>query len=445
MKVKVYFQKMRYTFKGLIICMLLGLILAGCQKKSESVSNASITETKDTDGTESLIANESDTDGSGTDDIDADKSGTNEDDDETGLSEEDIFLYEQAALYIQDGLREYDIEGEWETYFAPVDGKFLDVALVNGDSRWYEHLSYTYDEDAVWYTFEGQYEPIFTRQDANDFYFITDSDEIDAILENHDYVMEIGQYTDIPVPRRYSGENGWVEHDTVFNFGLHENDAELSYNLTTHLYTYYDERMDVDITIQYPQLSGWGTDMEDEARDSINEIFKTAFFYNYEWEEKEKAKGLQPRGEMYTYIRREFLITRQDEDYLSIRIYEYNDVRGANHPNEWETGITIDMHTGRLLTLEDVVGDKWTIQKLLESGKFKALWVWEPGSGSYEKMSQEWIDDLLDNIQRYGDEPLSAYDSDFYITDTSLGLITSHSRYYTNIEAEFSALGISDF
>ena len=439
-------QKMLYTFKRLITCMLLCVILTGCQKKSESVLDASMTETKDMDDADSLIADESDADESGTDESDTDELDINADFDEAGLSAEDKSLYEQAALYIQDGLREYDIEGEWEAYFAPVDGKFLDVALVNGDSRWYEHLSYTYDEDADWYIFQGQYEPIFTRQDANDFYFITDSDEIDAILENYVYKIQIGQTVGISVPGRYSGENGWVEHDTGFNFGLHEYGAELSYNLTARLYTYYDERMDVDITIQYPQLSKYGTDMEDDVRDSINAILKKAFFYNYEWDEEEKEKGLQPRGEMYTYIRREFLITRQDEDYLSIRIYEYNDVRGANHPNEWETGITIDMHTGRLLTLEDVVGKKWTIEKLLESGKFKALWVWVPGDGgSYEEMSQDWIDDLLDDIQRYGDEPLSAYDSDFYITDTSLGLITSHSRYYTNIEAEFSALGISGF
>lgn len=425
--------------------MLLCVFFAGCQSVSDNLPDTSMKETEDTDVEEALVDDGSNTDGPDLDDPDTDESGSDVNADEAELSAEDNFLYEQAALYIQDGLREYGIEGEWETYFAPAVGKFLDVALVCGDSRWYEHLSYTYDEDSDWYTFEGQYEPILTGQDANDFYFRPDSDEIDEVLGNYDYVIEIGQYTEIPVPRRYSGENGWVEHDTVFNFGLHEYDTELSYNLTAHLYTYYDERMDVDITIQYPQLSAYGTDMEDEVRDSVNTILKTAFFYNYEWEEEKKENGLQPRGEMYTYIRREFLITRQDNEYLSIRIYEYNDVRGANHPNDWETGITIDMRTGKVLTLEDVVGKKWTMDKLLESGKFTALWVWLPGTGSDEEMGQAWIDDVLEYIQEYGYTALSEYDSDFYITDTSLGLITSHYRYYTNIEAEFSALGISGF
>lgn len=437
-------KKMRYHVYTMLFCIFLSIFIAGCSA-SKNTSDASVEQDTDTERIaeeESEESMDSETVGDSTESIAGDTGSSKE---KESPSEEDVFLYEQAALYIQDGLREYGIEGDWEAYFAPVDGKFLDIALVNGDRRWYEHLSYTYDEDADWYIFEGQYEPIFTGQDANDFHFRSDSDEIDEVLGNYDYVIEIGQYTEIPVPRRYSGENGWVEHDTVFNFGLHENDAELSYNLTAHLYTYYDERMDVDITIQYPQLSAYGTDMEDEVRDSINAILKKAFFYNYEWEEEEKEKGLQPRGEMYTCIEREFLVTRQDNDYLSMRIYEYNDVRGANHPNEWENGITIDMHTGKLLTLEDVVGEKWTMDKLLESGKFTALWVWEQGNASNEEASQAWIDDVLDYVREYGYTALSEWDSDFYITDTSLGLITSYFRYYTNIEAKFSALGISDF
>ncbi len=110
------------------------------------------------------------------------------------------------------------------------------------------------------------------------------------------------------------------------------------------LYTYYDDRMEVSITIEYLQISSDDSEFATVA----NENLKKAFFYGYA---SDDAEQLLPQKKMYSEICRRYTITREDERYLSLRIYENNYFRGANHPNEWETGITIDMQMGEVLGL----------------------------------------------------------------------------------------------
>ncbi len=133
------------------------------------------------------------------------------------------------------------------------------------------------------------------------------------------------------------------------------------------------------------------------------------------------------------------MITREDEQYLSMRIYEYNSSRLANHPNEWETGITFDMRTGEAVRLENVLGndetEELTLKELLDRGNFRCLWSWIPED-------EDWIEKLK---EEKGDDLLSDYESDFYLTDTGLGLITSLYRYYTCLEADYEDLGIKGF
>ncbi|MDE6673699.1 MAG: hypothetical protein K2K19_02645, partial [Acetatifactor sp.] len=72
---------------------------------------------------------------------------------------------------------------------------------------------------------------------------------------------------------------------------------------------------------------------------------------------------------------------------------------------------------------------------LLDSGAFRKLWVWLPEDG-------DWIEELK---EEKGDDLLSDYETDFYLTDTGLGLITSMYREYTCLEADYEDLGIEGF
>lgn len=359
----------------------------------------------------------------------------------------------QASLFIQDGFRTYEIEGTYQLYFAEPAENDVKYALVYGDHRCWGHFAYSYDEGTDWYTFRGQYEPIFSKVNSEDWWQQNQtyaSSNIEEIIESSVYETEISRYTDVIAARRYDIQNGPVEKDDLFDYwpdGIHYNSKDdITYGVRVKLYTYYDERLDIDITIEYPSVSLNGSYNDDtilELQNKINEEIKNAVFYGY-WSDSYNDGVLHPSDEMYTYIGRQFLITRMDDDYLSMRIYEYNDVRGANHPNEWETGITIDMRTGEVLTLADVVGEERTMSELIESNAFRCLWEWYDGNPEEEKgkSSEEWMTNVREDV---ADDSLSDFDTYFYITDTSLGLVTFVSRYYTCIEAEFSDLGITGF
>lgn len=359
----------------------------------------------------------------------------------------------QASLFIQDGFRTYEIEGTYQLYFAEPTGDDVKYALVYGDKMCWGHFVYSYDEHTDWYTFRSQYEPIFANVNDEDWWqenrkYATSN--IEEIVESSAYETEISRYTDIIAARRYNGQNGPVEKDEWIDYwrdGIHYNgDDDITYSVRAKLYTYYDERLDIHITIEYPDVSLYGSYEDDavlELQSKINEQLKGAAFYGY-WSDSYNDGVLHPSGEMYTYIGRQYMITRMDNDYLSMRIYEYNDVRGANHPNEWETGVTVDMHTGEVLTLADVVGEERTMSELIESNAFQCLWEWYDGDPEEEKgkKSEEWLSWVREDVI---DDSLSDYDTYFYITDNRLGLVTFMSRYCTCMEAEFEDLGINGF
>ena len=345
------------------------------------------------------------------------------------LTLEQTDAYEQMTLYLQEGFRKYAVEGSYQALFGPIEAtgeKFCcDILLIGEEDLWSDSVAYTYDSEKGWYTFEGQYEPIFAK---DSFWALEEDDSFAAdIRENYVYETWIAQETDIAIPSHYYSENGPIERDVTMYFPYEHND--LPYKVMPAVYTYQNERMDISITIEYPRIYY----SESEMEDAINEKIKEAFFYSYFSDED---SDWNPVNKMYTSINRQYFITREDENYFSLRIYEDNDMRGANHPNEWETGLTIDMQTGEVLRLEDVVGEEWTPEALLECGDFECLWTWEGDSQDY------WMEQAR---ERAKDETLSDYDSYFYLTDDKLGLITSQSRYYTCMEADFADFEVTGF
>lgn len=364
--------------------------------------------------------------------------------------------YEQMLMYIQEGFRTYHVEGEYAVYFGPIDGgasgswadgrytgmqeeniddSFVCDILLEGESgQWREQIAFTYDAQEDWYVFEGQYEPLFT---GDSFYAEWgESSFVADILSTYVCQTTIARDMDISAPIRYDSENGPLERELYLDPPWHfrgENNG-LAYQILSRGYAYWDDRMDVYIDIQYPQIEL--EDGREEMEGEINERLREAFFYGYDWEEKTM---LVPVREKHVSIERSYMITREDERYLSMRIYEFNAGWGA-HPNEWETGITLDMQTGETVQLKDVLGEsaaqeERTLGELLDSGAFRCLWIWMPGG-------EEWIEEL--KAER-GDDPLSRYESLFYLTDTGLGLITSLDRYYTCLEADYQSLGMEDF
>ncbi len=325
--------------------------------------------------------------------------------------------YQQMAMYIQEGFRMYHVEGEYQAYFGPIEGGasgvwvdgcyvdtgdetddvhfYCDILLEGESGQWREGIAFTYDAKADWYVFSSQYEPLF----AGDSFWAEWGDSyVTDVLDNCVCQIAIARDADIAAPIRYDSENGPLEKDLlldcIWDFG--DKDNGLAYQITPRAYYYWDERLDVDISIRYPQV-----ELEkgrEEVEETINEKLREAFFYGYDWGDEDNL--LVPGEEMYTEIERYYMITREDEQYLSMRIYEYNSSRLANHPNEWETGITFDMRTGEAVRLENVLGndetEELTLKELLDRGNFRCLWSWIPEDEDWiEKLKEEKGDDLL--------------------------------------------------
>lgn len=342
---------------------------------------------------------------------------------------ESTSVYQQAALYIQEGFRKYNVKGSYHAYFSepePIgaDGYTCEVLLVGETGSWEEKIFYTMDESG-WYTFQGEYEPVMT---GDEFYVMDQTnDYCTNLMENCVYETQFAMDTDLQTPVRYFSENGPTLSDGAqigfFNDNW-EQYTDLHYYVEPYLYSYQDERLDTDIIIEYPQVS-----MENEELETtVNAQLREAFFYGYYPDET-----LTPEKKMYVFINRMYKVTRNDADYLSFRISEYNSFRGANHPNEWETGITIDMHTGQIIRLQDIVEENYNIIDLLDTNAFTCLWEWS------DTTEEAWLKSVRESYENYG-ETLDDYNNYFYLTEDSLGLITQVSRYYTCIEADLDSL-----
>lgn len=335
----------------------------------------------------------------------------------TGISAEESDIYQQMALFIQEGFRRYGIEGMYQAYFGPTEEeeeKFSCSILLEGEEElWKEVITYTADAERAWYVFEGEDERIFSKDpnmSAASEEFVRD------VRENCRYEISIAGNTDLPFAAHYISEGGPIQRD-----GQKEIPDRIDSDVRPMLYTYQDERLNIDIVVEYPQVS-----LSDEERgEVVNEELKNAFFHDDYLED-----SLFPGSKINTWIDRNYKITREDERYLSMRIYTNAFTRGSAHPGEWEHGITIDLQTGEVLHLEDVIGKERSVKSLLESGAFESLRSWMGQS------TEDWIAEL----QLEEEEPLSDYDSHFYLTEDGIGFITSAWGCYNCLEAKFEDL-----
>lgn len=339
-------------------------------------------------------------------------------------------LFLQELLFVQQGFRQHGIEENYTVYFAEPeqseDGwSYQDMLLEGEDGCWKESISYTYDQNADWYTFEGQFEPALVK----DSLYISSDKEAEEFKKAAVYQTELSARSEIGMSVRFDIPSGPVVYDDRREEGDWDDD------LYTYVYVYQDERMGVTIEIEYPQYSLY-TDKISNVEE-INQRIRESFFYGYgtgngEW---------TPSGEMYGTINRNYKVTRMDDRYLSVCIYEFNSFRGANHPNEWKQGMTIDLKTGKLLTLQDIIGTDRTAKELADTGAFHCLQIWRDGDMTPE-MLQERDKEQVEEAVKWVHEDAT---DDFYLTPDKLGLTSSVSRYYVCMEAPFSEIGLDEW
>lgn len=344
------------------------------------------------------------------------------------FSQEEAFV--QMLLFLQEGFRQHKIQNTYTVYFNGIetmnDDRFSCKMLLEDKSGsdagfcWLEHLTFTYDEETGWYTFKGEYEPVLT-QDI--FYAYDNIDDAGELLDGSVHEAELSINTDLQTSIRYFADPGPTSATTYFySPGNH-----FAGDIKSCIYTYEDVRLDTSITILYPYINTSDTELENLLNEKIHE----AFFYGYYDEE-----CLNPEKEMCVSIKRIHKVTRKDEQFLSVLIYEFNSYRFANHPNDWYRGITLSLETGKVLTFRDVVGEDCTVEQLLNSGAFHCMWTWECAS------DEEQLQSIKDS---YLESSLDDFNDMFYLTGDSLGLITHEGRYYTCIEAKFADLGLDEW
>lgn len=348
----------------------------------------------------------------------------------------------QMLLFLQEGFRQHNIQSTYQVYFTepeavsyvriPVPGTSTDetvftcsILLEDMDSEgsepvfWLEELAYTLDEETGWYTFTGQYEPVLTQ---DTFYTIEDDSRKMELLDTCVYETTLSLDTVLDVPARFHPVSG----PETTEYFLHLCDL-------SQLYTYFDDRLHTDIIILYPFLFT----SDDELEALLNEKIHDAFFYGYGYEDDE---ALHPELEWHPYgvsIQRSYQITRNDKQYFSTRIHEWN---ASERVNEWETGLTLSLETGNALTLRDIVGEDVTLEQLLNSDAFYPLWTWESDS------DQEWMEYIKDYyLEDFDLYHLEDFDDHFYLTEDSLGLCCNPYGCYTLIEAKLADLGLEEW
>lgn len=339
------------------------------------------------------------------------------------LTAEQLDAYQQMTLYIQEGFRTYNVENSYQAYFLPVveeNGIYdCDILLEGKDGLWREEISYTYDAESGWYTFEGQWEPVLTQKTDHMHVEKADSEFVLDVKENYIYQTQIAQKQDIAIPIHYYAESGPVETHTFMSSGDNAEYGD-TYVLPAQIYTYRDDRLDVNVTVEYPEVR---FSNNNELEEKVNANLKNAFDF---------GTDVAIHEDIYKYYK----IERADEKYFSLRIIEYYSYRHAAHPGESCTTVTIDMQTGDVVTLEDIVGEKYTPESLLGSGAFSCTWIWS------DTNPEEWIAQKKEAAKG---KSLNDYNSDFYLTEDSLGLITGSDRSYTSIEAKLKDLGLKKF
>lgn len=334
--------------------------------------------------------------------------------------------YEQMTLFIQEGFRTYGIEGNYQAYFGelvmPVTlGKeqvgSCKILLEGETGLWEEQLSFSYVADQDRYTFEGEWEPLL----AGDVSWAEseDSDFVVQTRENYMYKTEISQEKQLLIPVRYRAGNGPVDHHEFWLDGDNHRDTD-KYIVRPYIYSYLDDRLEFYATIGYPEISCEDKALEETINNNI----------------QKELIGEIGKDDMYGEMTSRYKIERADDMYFSIVSYEYYNTQWGAHPAEWPATLTINMETGAVVTLEDIVGEKWDLQELLASDAFdwdQSWWM------AWDDLPEGWEDEVRKDAS---DNTLNDYNHKFYLTEDSLVLYVYYWDDYLPIKAKLSDLGL---
>lgn len=330
-------------------------------------------------------------------------------------------MVRQELLFLQQGFRQHGVEGTYTVYFAPTgEDQYQELLLEDPEELfWKESFSCTWDEERDWYAFSNLFEPVLTQNPT----WAREADrETAAFQAAAVYRAELSADMDLDTPLRFDVPPGPVVYDRQWGGGKEAPDRMLFC-----LYLYQDPRLGFTTEIEYPQYEEYLVDFPNPGK--VNDRIREAFFYGYYDEE-----ALHPEQRMRGEIVRNCSVTRADGTCLSLRISENNTFMDAPHPNSWYTGLTLDLETGEVLTLRDILGPGRTVEELLDSGTFHCEQIWD------ESLDREGAERL--QIEEAG--PYIRLDAaeDFYLTKDSLGLIGQTGRYSFYMEAPLSALGL---
>ena len=249
-------------------------------------------------------------------------------------------LFAQELLFLQQGLRQHGVEGVYTVYFAPPEpyprGAFAQDLLIEGDAGlWWERFTCTFDPAQNWYNFTGSFEPILLSVPARLAYAEADQEK-ETFRAAAVCQTALSADLDLTTPLRFDVPPGPVTYNQRQEAKAWESELE------TWTYLYQDPRLDVTARITYPQLAPGALPQAEE----LNRRLKDALFYGYPYGQN---STWDPTELLYGQIQRTFAITRWDGRNLSLCVYEYNDFRQANHPNQWQSGLTLDVRTGQPL------------------------------------------------------------------------------------------------
>lgn len=329
----------------------------------------------------------------------------------------------QELLFLQQGFRQHGLKGTFTVYFAPPENDCQELLLEDPEGLfWRESFTCTWDEARDWYTFSDLFEPVLAGN--GDLRAREPDGETAAFQAAAVYTAQLSADMDLETPLRFDVLPGPVVYDRRWGGG-----QEAPARMIVCLYLYQDPRLGFTAEIEYPQYVESLVEFPDP--EAVNERIREAFFCGCDGE------PFRPEREMRGEIVRRAAVTRAGERLLSLRIYESSDFQAAAHPSDWYTGLTIDLETGKVLTLRDILGPERTVEDLLDSGAFRCDQVWT------ESLDREGAERLQIQEAKTRIRPDST--EDFYLTEDSLGLIAAAGRYPFCMEAPLSALGLEDW
>ncbi len=178
-------------------------------------------------------------------------------------------------------------------------------------------------------------------------------------------------------------------------------------SIETKLFEDIDEAKNINVVISYPEVHGL---IDEEFQTKINDLFKEMAFFNY----IPDVKDIPEITGFHLSERYEYFITHQN--ILSIQFYTNYDYSTATHPWQDMTGYNINLETGDILKLSDVIDTGIEFHNLFKRGVFTCDRI------SHEDISEwgyydKWLKYLHDD---------NIYS--FYLTEDSFNLIVGVSH-----------------